>query len=91
MRFVIGNSVSDSSNSGPVPSKLKDVNWPPQKNTIDHVFNFQHGGDNIWTINGEAFDDINNRILARPPQVSSPYMALTMDTYANNSTLAGHG
>ena len=26
------------------------------------------GGDDIWTINGVDFDDINNRILARPPQ-----------------------
>ncbi len=69
MRFVVGNMVSDSSNNGPVPANLKTVNWPPQRDIVDHVFNFEHGGDDIWTINGVDFDDINNRVLAKLPQV----------------------
>lgn len=72
MRFVVGNTVSDNSNNGAVPSSLNTVNWPVQKTTVDHVFNFQHGGDALWTINGEAFNDVNNRVLARPPQVRGP-------------------
>jgi len=69
MRFVVGSSVSDKSNNGAVPSKLSNnINWPAQKTTVDHTFNFQLGGENTWTINGVTFDDVNNRVLARPPQ-----------------------
>lgn len=73
MRFVVGNSVSDDSNNGPVPDTLNpDVDFPEKENQteVDQVFNFQQGGDAIWTINGVAFSDPNSRILARPPQGS---------------------
>lgn len=70
MRFVVGNSVSDSSNNGPIPSALNTtIAYPPDVTEVSHVFNFVHGGDAIWTINGVDFNDVNNRILARPPQV----------------------
>jgi bilirubin oxidase len=69
MRFVVGNSVSDSSNNGAVPSTLNgNIQWPAERTTVDHTFNFQMGGEAMWTINGVDFSDVNNRILARPPQ-----------------------
>lgn len=69
MRFVVGNSVSDSSNNGDVPGSLNpNIQWPPKKTTIDRSFNFQLGGDSEWTINGVDFNDVNNRVLARPAQ-----------------------
>ena len=72
MRFVVGDTVTSSANNGEVPSTLKNVTWPMNKDTVDHVFKFQHGGDALWTINGVDFTDVNNRVLARPQQVS-PY------------------
>ena len=70
MRFVVGNVVSSNKNNGPVPSKLKDIIRPnPPLDTVTHEFNFVHGGDNIWTINGAAFNDVSNRVLAKMPQV----------------------
>ncbi|KAK5132087.1 hypothetical protein LTR08_000337 [Meristemomyces frigidus] len=69
MMFVVGNDVSDSSNNGAVPSTLNgNIQWPAQRTTVDHTFNFQMGGDSMWTINGVSFNDVANRILARPPQ-----------------------
>jgi FtsP/CotA-like multicopper oxidase with cupredoxin domain len=69
MRFIVGKTVSDSSNNGAVPSRLNgNINWPAQRTKVDHTFNFQFGGQDTWTINGVTFDDVNNRVLARPPQ-----------------------
>ncbi|KAK4508628.1 hypothetical protein PRZ48_002367 [Zasmidium cellare] len=68
MRFVVGNTVSDASNNA-VPSSLNtNIAWPAQRSTIDHQFNFQMGGADVWTINGANFNDPNSRVLARPPQ-----------------------
>ena len=70
MMFVVGSSVSDSSNNGDVPAILNgELVRPPPRTTVDHVFQFQQGGEAQWTINGIDFDDVNNRVLARPPQV----------------------
>ena len=69
MRFVVGDSVTDNSNNGPVPSHLKDIIRPnPKDNAVDHEFNFVHGGDNFWSINGAAFNNRNSRVLANFPQ-----------------------
>jgi hypothetical protein len=69
MRFTVGATVSDGSNNGDVPSRLNgNINWPMQRTKVDHTFNFQFGGSDTWTINGVTFDDVNNRVLARPPQ-----------------------
>ncbi|KAI5211905.1 hypothetical protein AUEXF2481DRAFT_36948 [Aureobasidium subglaciale EXF-2481] len=70
MSFVVGESVADWS-SNDVPGTLNEnIAWPQDLDDVDHVFRFQRGGENSWTINGIDFDDINNRILARPPQGS---------------------
>ena len=70
MRFVVGDTVNSNDNNGDVPDTLNaNIPFPDNSVTeVSHTFNFQHGGDAIWTINGVDFDDINNRILARPPQ-----------------------
>lgn len=68
MRFVVGNTVTDNTNNGAVPSTLANIPWPANRQTVDHAFNFQLGGENTWTINGVDFSDVNNRVLARPPQ-----------------------
>lgn len=71
MSFVVGDSVSDWS-SNDVPSTLNpNIQWPEDRDEVDHVFRFQLGGENHWTINGVDFNDVNNRVLARPPQGST--------------------
>jgi FtsP/CotA-like multicopper oxidase with cupredoxin domain len=69
MMFIVGTLVSDSSNNGAVPSTLNSaISWPAPRDIVDHTFAFQRGGDNIWTINGIDFADVNNRVLAKPAQ-----------------------
>lgn len=69
MRFMVGDSVSDDTANGDVPATLNDnIDWPAERSEVDHTFNFQMGGDDTWTINGVSFNDVNNRVLARPPQ-----------------------
>ncbi|KAF2721831.1 bilirubin oxidase [Polychaeton citri CBS 116435] len=69
MQFNVGTTVSDNTNNGNVPGVLNgNIAWPASRDTVDHVFNFQMGGDATWTINGVSFEDVNNRVLARPPQ-----------------------
>ncbi|KAK3112566.1 hypothetical protein LTR53_011038 [Teratosphaeriaceae sp. CCFEE 6253] len=71
MQFNVGSKVSDSSNNGAVPSTLNgNIQWPATRTTVDHTFNFQMGGQSTWTINGIDFNDVNNRVLARPQQGS---------------------
>ncbi|KAF2858543.1 Cupredoxin [Piedraia hortae CBS 480.64] len=69
MRFVVGDRVADWTNNEPVPSTLNtNIEWPAARSQVDHHFNFQMGGESMWTINGVGFDDVKNRVLARPPQ-----------------------
>lgn len=73
MQFNVGSIVSDNTCNGAVPSSLNsNIQYPTQKTTVDRTFNFQFSGPNAgansWTINGVTFDDVNNRVLARPPQ-----------------------
>ena len=94
MMFTVGNSVSDSSNNGPVPSTLNGaIEWPEKKTTPDYTFRFQvspnnisshvantnntqQGGDAQWTINGVDFNDVKNRVLAKPEQGSTQLWTL---------------
>ena len=99
MKFVIGSSVSDASNNGEVPQTLNSaVMFPEQISTVAHTFEFQDGGDADWTINGIAFSDVNNRVLARPPlgmcvsqrtDVVSPLWRFTMYANTLRSDLTG--
>ncbi len=67
MRFVVGSSVSDTSNNGNLPTTLRQVPFPPNPGTIDRFFRFERGNGE-WQINGVTFADVNNRILAKPPR-----------------------
>ena len=67
MRFVVGESVTDSSNNGDVPSSLRHIPPPPTKNAADKDFTFERINDK-WVINGVGFSDIEHRILTRPPR-----------------------
>jgi len=72
MQFNVGNTVSDWTNNGAVPSTLNpDIQWPESVTDVAQTFNFQIGGDNHWTINGVDYNDVNNRVLARPEQGST--------------------
>jgi len=68
MRFVVGSEVSDWTQNN-LPAVLAPINWPAPRATVDHVFAFNHNGEN-WTINGVDFGDVNARTLAHPPQGS---------------------
>jgi len=69
MQFNVGTSISDSSNNGDVPQSLNpNIVWPEQTTEVAQTFNFENGGDARWTINGFDYDDVNNRVLARPQQ-----------------------
>jgi len=65
MQFVVGSTVTDSSNNGALPSTLRAVPFPPKKNGVDRSFKFGKSGG-AWTVNGVTFADVNNRILAKP-------------------------
>ncbi|KAK4988246.1 hypothetical protein LTR50_004072 [Elasticomyces elasticus] len=71
MRFMVGNTVTDKTNNGDVPSVLNpNIKYPKLKTTVDHTFDFDLASGGTWTINGVSFSDVNNRVLARPPQGS---------------------
>ena len=44
MRFVVGNSVSDTTNNGPVPESLANLDLPPAKTNVDRTFRFGRRG-----------------------------------------------
>jgi bilirubin oxidase len=67
LRFVVGNTVKDTSNNGPIPAHLADLAQPADHPTIDHSFTFERTNGQ-WLINGVGFEDIPNRILAFPAQ-----------------------
>ena len=66
MRFVFGNTVSDTSNNGELPAKLREVDFPPDQKTVAHQFDFERQGGE-WTINGATWaDGPQERVLAKP-------------------------
>src|SRR5262245_24726669 len=64
MRFVVGDTVSDTSNNGDVPQKLRDIPSIPTTGPVKD-FTFSRINDR-WLINGVGFSDIERRILTRP-------------------------
>ncbi|KAF2094723.1 oxidase cueO precursor [Rhizodiscina lignyota] len=65
MRFVVGTVVTSTENNGPIPSKLRDVPFPPFKTTVDRHFRFESSGGQ-WKINGVTWADEANRVMAKP-------------------------
>lgn len=77
MRFVVGNTVSDSSNNGNPPSSLRTVPFPANNGgKVDRSFNFEMN-QGVWQVNGVTFADTKNRILANPPRGSIEIWSLT--------------
>ncbi|KAL3426021.1 bilirubin oxidase [Phlyctema vagabunda] len=67
MKFIVGDTVTDPSNNGAVPSALSTLNTPKPKTGVDRTFRFEKTGSE-WRINGVVFSDVKNRILAKPPR-----------------------
>lgn len=66
MRFVVGDTVSGTSDIGELPAKLREVDFPPDQKTVAHQFNFERQGGE-WTINGVTWEDgPEKRVLAKP-------------------------
>jgi bilirubin oxidase len=70
MKWIVGGTVTSNENNGDIPVHLADLFDPGQHTTVDHEFTFEKTGpaDAPWMINGVGFEDIPNRILAKPPQ-----------------------
>lgn len=66
MKFVVGDTVTDTTNNGPIPDQLATLNTPGEHVAIDHSFVFQRNDAGHWSINNVTFDDVANRILAKP-------------------------
>ncbi|KAF2682768.1 Cupredoxin [Lentithecium fluviatile CBS 122367] len=65
MRFVVGTSVTNRDGNGDLPSTLRSVPFPPSKSGVDRTFKFERTNGE-WRVNGVAFADVNNRVLAKP-------------------------
>lgn len=66
LKFIVGDVVTDFSNNT-IPATLAEIEEPPAHTVVDHQFTFERDGQ-MWLINGVGFEDIPNRILAKPAQ-----------------------
>lgn len=64
MRFVVGDTITDSTNNGEIPSDLRYI-APPPDTAISKSFTFSRQ-NGLWVINGVGWADVENRILTRP-------------------------
>ena len=67
MKWTVGSVVTSNVNNGPIPTHLADLADTGTRTTIDHEFVFERTNGE-WRINGIGFEDIPNRILAKPKQ-----------------------
>lgn len=65
MRFMVGNSVSDNTNNGPLPASLRSVPLPPAKTGVDRSYEFERSGGE-WRVNGITWADVQDRVIAKP-------------------------
>ncbi|KAG9960498.1 oxidase cueO precursor, partial [Aureobasidium melanogenum] len=65
MRFMVGNSVSDNSNNGPLPATLRSVPLPPAKTGVDRSYEFMRSNGE-WQVNGVVWADVQDRVIAKP-------------------------
>lgn len=84
MRFVVGTTVSSQAGNGALPTAFKALPFPAGKTGVDHHFKFERTNGE-WRINGVAFADVQNRILAKPPRGSTEIWELEVSD-ANNAT-----
>jgi bilirubin oxidase len=69
LQFRVGKSVSNKANDGSIPSSLASLAMPPSHANVDRTFAFDFTGGR-WLINGVGFENVKNRILARPKKGS---------------------
>lgn len=67
VKFIVGNTVSDTTNNGEVQNPLTALDLPGAHTQVDHHFTFERDNGQ-WLINGVGFEDVPNRILAKPQQ-----------------------
>ncbi|THW69970.1 oxidase cueO precursor [Aureobasidium pullulans] len=65
MRFMVGNSVSDTKGNGALPSTLRTVPMPPPKTGIDRSYEFMRSNGE-WQVNGVTWADVEDRVIAKP-------------------------
>ena len=65
IRFQVGTEVTDESNNGPLPTQLATLAIPTEHTTVDHEMAFERSNGQ-WLINGVGFEDVANRVLAKP-------------------------
>lgn len=70
MRFIVGDKVTSTEKNEDLPSQLATLNFPPNKATVDHSFEFQRQGGQ-WKVNGITWaDGPESRVLAKPKRGS---------------------
>lgn len=67
MRFVVAEDKTSDAGNGPLPTHLADLALPEAHPIVDQNFTFGRTNGQ-WTINGIAFINVQNRILANPGQ-----------------------
>lgn len=65
MQFRVGNTVTDTTGNGIIPSPLRSMPFPPTKDGVDRSFKFEHNNGK-WEINGITWSDVGSRVLANP-------------------------
>ena len=70
MRFVVGDTVTSDYHNKELPSKLRDVPFPPNKEGLDQSFEFQRKNGQ-WKIDGVSWaDGPEARVMAKPKRGS---------------------
>ena len=70
MRFVVGDTVKSDKKNEALPATLRNVPFPPNKQGVDHAFEFQRTGSQ-WKINGITWaDGPESRVMAKPKRGS---------------------
>lgn len=76
--FVVGNSVTDSSNNldTPLPGTLRQVPFPPPHSPTEYNFKFERSNGK-WEVNGITWSQVDQRILAKPERGAVQKWTLT--------------
>jgi len=69
MKFVVGDTVKDDKNNGPLPANLRNVPLPPARSTIDRSYKFERSNGE-WQVNGVTWADVEDRVIAKPERGS---------------------
>jgi len=78
LRFVVGNTVTDSSNNldTPLPGTLRQVPFPPPHSPTEYNFKFERSNGK-WEVNGITWSQVDQRILAKPERGAVQKWTLT--------------